>query len=96
MNCDSVSNASCSQAERCATCPLSRVQAGVRVRIKRLCAAPEVQQRLRELGLGEEQVIRLLTSQTSFICQVCNARLAISEKIARLILVEPVPALGTA
>lgn len=96
MNCDSVSNASCSQPERCATCPLSRVQAGVRVRIKRLCAAPEVQQRLRELGLGEEQVIRLLTSQTSFICQVCNARLAISEKIARLILVEPVPAVAAA
>ena len=74
---------------RCELCPLSRVKAGVAVRIKQLCAAPELQDRLRELGLGEEQIIKLLTSQTNFICQVCDARLAISEQLARLILVEP-------
>jgi hypothetical protein len=39
--------------------------------------------------LGEEQIIKLLTSQTSFICQVCNARLAISAQLAQMILVEP-------
>jgi Fe2+ transport system protein FeoA len=60
------------------------------VRIKRLCASPEIQHRLREIGFCEEQVINLLTSQGSFICQVCNARLAISEQLAHLILVEPV------
>ena len=38
----------------------------------------------------EEQVINLLTSQNNFICQVCNARLAISAQLAQLILVEPV------
>ena len=69
---------------------MNRVQAGVAVRIRRLCAAPEVQHRLRELGLGEDQVIRLLTSHSNLICQVCNARLAIGEQLARLILVEPV------
>jgi Fe2+ transport system protein FeoA len=74
---------------QCEVCPLSRVQAGVAVRIKQLCAAPELQNRLRELGLGEEQIIKLLTSQTNFICQVCNARLAISQQLAQLILVEP-------
>jgi Fe2+ transport system protein FeoA len=73
----------------CELCPLSRVKAGVAVRIKQLCAAPELQNRLRELGLGEEQIIKLLTSQTSFICQVCNARLAISAQLAQMILVEP-------
>jgi Fe2+ transport system protein FeoA len=73
----------------CEPCPLSRVKAGVAVRIKQLCASPEVQNRLRELGLCEDQVIKLLTSQTNFICQVCNARLAISEQLAQLILVEP-------
>jgi len=79
---------------RCELCPLSRVKAGVAVRIKQLCAAPELQNRLRELGLGEDQVIKLLTSQTNFICQVCNARLAISQQLASLILVEPLrPAL---
>lgn len=75
---------------RCEACPLSCVQVGVAVRIKRLCAAPEVQERLRELGFCEDQIIRLLTSRTNFICQVCNARLAISEQLARVILVEPV------
>ena len=77
---------------RCELCPLSRVKAGVAVRIKQLCASPELQNRLRELGLGEDQIIKLLTSHTSFICQVCNARLAISEQLARLILVEPLRA----
>lgn len=75
---------------RCDVCPLSRVQAGVAVRIKQLCAAPEVQERLREIGLCEDQVIKLLTSRNNFICQVCNARLAISEHLAQLIMVEPV------
>jgi Fe2+ transport system protein FeoA len=62
----------------------------VAVRIKQLCASPEVQKRLRELGFCEDQIIRLLTSQTNYICQVCNARLAISEQLAKVILVEPV------
>jgi Fe2+ transport system protein FeoA len=74
---------------QCEVCPLSRVKAGVEVRIRQLCAAPELQIRLRELGFCEDQIIRLLTSQTNFICQVCNARLAISEQLAKIILVEP-------
>ncbi len=80
---------------RCEVCPLSRVQAGVAVRIKQLCAAPEMQNRLRELGFCEDQIIKLLTSKNNYICQVCNARLAISEQLARIILVEPLrPALA--
>ncbi|HYG24526.1 MAG TPA: FeoA family protein [Verrucomicrobiae bacterium] len=82
---------------RCEPCPLSRVKAGVAVRIKQLCASPEVQNRLREIGLGEEQVVKLITSQNNFICQVCNARLALSEQLAHAIMVEPlfVPARAT-
>ena len=80
------------EESRCEVCPLSRVQAGVAVRIKQLCAAPEVQNRLRELGLGEDQIVKLVTSRNNFICQVCNARLAISEQLAQMILVEPVVA----
>jgi Fe2+ transport system protein FeoA len=79
---------------RCEVCPLTRVKAGVAVRIKQLCAAPDLQNRLRELGLCEDQIIRLLNSQSNFICQVCNARLAISLQLAQLIMVEPLkPAL---
>lgn len=74
------------------TCPLSRVVAGKTVRIKRLSATPEVNGRLRELGLREEQTIKLLSRQCNLVCVVCNARLGISSDLAEIIYVEPVPA----
>ena len=70
-------------------CPLSRVIAGTAVRIRRLSAPPEVIHRLREIGLGEDQQIRLLSCQPNLICLVCNARLAISSELAETIFVEP-------
>jgi Fe2+ transport system protein FeoA len=73
----------------CALCPLSRIKAGVEVRVKQLCATPEVATRLREIGFGEEQIIKLITSQANIICLVCNARMAISARLAQVILVEP-------
>ncbi len=82
---------------RCAgpqVCPLSRVQAGTVVCIKRLFTEPGVTDRLRELGFCEEQRIKLLARQSNYICEVCNARLAISGKLAEAIMVEPVPALS--
>lgn len=71
-------------------CPLNRVKAGIAVRIKQLCASPEMAGRLREIGFCEEQIIRLVTSRNNIICLVCNARLALSEQLAQSILVEPV------
>ena len=75
-----------------ATCPLSQVKAGSVVCIKQLFTSPDVTDRLRELGLGEEQRIKLVSRHSNFICQVCNARLGISERLAENILVEPLPA----
>jgi len=72
-----------------ATCPLSSVEAGSVVCIKQLTAQPDVIGRLREMGLGEEQRIRLISRHPSLICQVCNARIALSESLAKAILVEP-------
>ena len=80
---------------RCAgpqVCPLSRVQAGAVVCIKQLSTAPEMTDRLRELGFCEDQKIKLVSRQSNYICQVCNARLAISGKLADSIMVEAVPA----
>ncbi len=71
-------------------CPLSSVQAGSTVCIKQLAASPEMIDRLREMGFCEEQKIKLLSRQSSLICQVCNARLGISERLADAIMVEPV------
>ncbi|MBA4149871.1 MAG: ferrous iron transport protein A [Verrucomicrobia bacterium] len=73
-----------------AFCPLSRIKAGTAVRIKQLSMSHENSKRLREIGFCEEQIIRLITSQSNFICQVCNSRLAISAALAQMILVEPV------
>ncbi len=72
-----------------AVCPLNHVAAGTTVCIKELVATDETRDRLREMGLGEEQHIKLVSSKASVICQVCNARLALSEKLAQAILVEP-------
>ena len=73
-------------------CPLSRVQAGTTVCIKHLSTAPDLTTRLREMGLCEQQLIKLIARESSFICQVCNARVGISQKLADSILVEAVPA----
>ncbi len=73
-------------------CPLSKIRAGMAVRIKRLAAPPEVSHRLRELGFCEDQQIRLLSQQSNVICQICNVRLGISSQLADSIMVEPVPA----
>ena len=73
-------------------CPLSCVQAGTTVCIKRLSTAPEMTDRLRELGFGEEQLIKLVACESSYICQVCNARLGISKQLAESIFVEALPA----
>jgi Fe2+ transport system protein FeoA len=72
-------------------CPLSQVDAGALVCIKRLAASPEVSSRLRELGLGEEQRIKLVSRNASLICQVCNARVGISQSLADNILVQTLP-----
>jgi Fe2+ transport system protein FeoA len=80
---------------RCAgpqVCPLSHIKAGAVVCIKQLSTAPDVTNRLRELGFCEDQKIRLVARQSNYICQVCNARLAISGKLAESIMVEAVPA----
>lgn len=79
-------------------CPLSQVKAGAVVCIKELATSPELKGRLREMGFCEDQQLRLLSKDANYICQVCNARLGISGKIASSILVqaiedqEPLPA----
>jgi len=72
-------------------CPLSCVKAGTIVCIKALSASDDVRDRLREMGFGEEQLIKLLSRDGNLICQVCNARLGISEELANSILVQPLP-----
>ena len=74
----------------CSLCPLSQAKVGAEVRVKQLAGAPEIAHRLRELGIREEQVVKLLTAHTTVICLVCQVRLALSGAIADTILVAAV------
>jgi high-affinity iron transporter len=80
---------------RCAgaeVCPLSRVPVGSTVCIKALAATPEVREHLRALGLWEKQELKLLSRESNFVCQVCDARLDLNAELAEAILVElPLP-----
>ena len=71
-------------------CPLNTVRAGTTVVVKQLTASDEVNQRLREMGFGEEQRIKVLNLQVNLLCQVCNSRLGLSARLAESILVQPV------
>jgi Fe2+ transport system protein FeoA len=71
-------------------CPLSCIRAGTVVSIKELAASVEVAERLREMGFCEEQRIKLISRNGNLICQVCNSRLGISEKLAESIMVSTI------
>jgi Fe2+ transport system protein FeoA len=68
--------------------PLHQVPEGRDVRIRELSATPELTCRLREIGLCEGQVVRLISRRSNIICQVCNSRLALNSQLAGMILVE--------
>ena len=72
-------------------CPLTDVPPGTVCRVKQVLASPELTLRLREMGFCEQQKIKLLAQEQTLICQVCNARLGLSERLAKTILVEPLP-----
>lgn len=72
-------------------CPLNHLRTGGYARIRQLPSGHD--QRLREIGFCEEQVVRLICCAATVICQVCNSRLAISGQLAERILVEPISGL---
>lgn len=69
---------------------LSSVRPGAAVRVKKLDGQPELCHRLREMGFGENSVVRCLQSGASCVCMVQHARVGLSSRLARQILVEPV------
>jgi Fe2+ transport system protein FeoA len=71
-------------------CPLNSLGEGKTARVRRLVSTPELNLRLREMGVFEDQRVKLLARPSNLICQVCNVRLAISNQLAEHILVEPI------
>ncbi len=70
--------------------PLNRVRAGCVVIVRQLTDSHDTNQRLREMGFGEEQRVKVITLHHNVLCQVCNARVGLSARLAASILVEPV------
>ena len=74
---------------RSAFCPLGSARPGAAVRVRQLCAPVVMAQRLREAGLGEGRLVKLISAGSTVICLACAARMALSAALAEMILVEP-------
>ncbi len=62
---------------------------GSRLFIRAIQADPDAAQRLREMGIREGKIIRLITRNDPLICQVGCCRFGLCHRLARCILVEP-------
>lgn len=63
---------------------------GKKMQLHALNSAPEVCQRLREMGFCESAQVIKLSSGKNLICQVCGVRLALSRDLGNCILLRPV------
>jgi len=68
---------------------LNNLLTGRSGRIRRLDGAADACNRLRELGLAENSVVRLLQAGSPVLCQVQHARIGISAELAVQVVVEP-------
>jgi Fe2+ transport system protein FeoA len=67
---------------------LAEAPLGQSVRIRHLTTHPDVGLRLRELGIGEDTIVRCLhRGYGNVICQVLNTRVAIDLDLAGRIMV---------
>ena len=70
------------------TTTLADAPVGKRVRIHELLSAPELSQRLRELGFCENAIVRcMVNNEGNLICQVCDSRIGLTRKVADDIVV---------
>jgi Fe2+ transport system protein FeoA len=95
MHCLKKKQTAAACALRCpepALCPLNALRAGATARVRRLASTPEINLRLREMGVFEDQRVKMLARPSNIICQVCNTRLGISQELAAAIWVEPLSA----
>lgn len=71
--------------------PLAAVEPGSRVRVCAVTGRDGQAQRLRELGLLEGKTIRVVTNTDPLICQVGECRFGMCHRLARCVIVEPLP-----
>lgn len=69
---------------------LTALPAGRSGRVAKLDGQAELSQRLREMGFCESAVIQKIAGKHMLICQLCGTRVALSNRAARNIMVEPI------
>lgn len=69
---------------------LSELPAGTQGRVAELNGHGDFCQRLREMGFCESSVIQKIAGKNMLICQLCGTRIALSDRAAQQIMVEPV------
>lgn len=69
---------------------LVELPAGVPSRVTGLNGQPEASQRLREMGFCESAVIQKVAGKQMVICELCGTRVALSDRVAGDIEVEPI------
>jgi ferrous iron transport protein A len=68
--------------------PLTELPAGSEGRVCELNGESNLCARLREMGFCESAIIQKVAGQKTLLCNVCNARIALSERAAQHIIVE--------
>ena len=63
---------------------------GMPCRIAELKGRPEFCQRLREMGFFESAVLQKVAGRQMVICELCGTRVALSDRLAGGIEVEPI------
>ena len=69
---------------------LIELPAGVPSRVTGLNGQPEFSQRLREMGFCESAVVQKIAGNQMVICELCGTRVALSDRVAGDIEVEPI------
>lgn len=69
---------------------LTEFPAGMPGRVAELNGRADLCQRLREMGFCESAVIQKIAGKHMLICQLCGTRVALSNRAAQNIMVEPI------
>ena len=70
--------------------PLNELPTGVPGRVAELNGQKDFCQRLREMGFCESSIIERIAGKDMLICQLCGMRVALSDRAAQQIWVEPI------
>jgi ferrous iron transport protein A len=70
--------------------PLTELPVGTTARVWALDGEINLCSRLRELGFCESAVIERVSGSKTLLCQLCGARIALSDRAAVHIVVEPI------